>query len=290
MTPSVGQPDNLYKEFPPRWRNQLIPTSSRAAALAGLSTYTAIRPLGLLVRNLSWLAVSLFGPAILPTRSRPLDVPMGSAVLGDLVATLGQEVGSFDEVSVHRQRGDGRTGFALLLLKAGDPRAFVKLRRTDQDDALQRERDAIRTVTAFGPRQFKVPGVIGFGELQDWSFLALEPFAPAIHRTPSNPPIEMICVEIASALSRMPRPVSTPLHWLPMHGDFTPWNLRQLRQQLTLFDWEHVGWGPPGSDAALYQLTSHQLHLKTSHAMAIDDDARRYWLDQGRIRNKDYSE
>jgi hypothetical protein len=41
-----------------------------------------------------------------------------------------------------------------------------------------------------------------------------------------------------------------------MHGDFTPWNLRQLRGgALVLVDWENAGWAPPGADEVFYRAT-----------------------------------
>ena len=45
-----------------------------------------------------------------------------------------------------------------------------------------------------------------------------------------------------------------------MHGDFAPWNLRQLRGgSLALIDWEDAGFGPPGADEVFYQATSAAL-------------------------------
>lgn len=283
MPPPIALAGAQYKEFPPRWRNQKIPTSSRAAALAGLSTYTAIRPLGIIVRDLTWAAVSIFGPRILPSKSGPLGDTATVATFADLFEMLYTNVVPFDEVSVHRQRGEDRIGSALLLIRRGAPCAFVKFRRTDQADALHRERDAIEAITAFRPRQFQLAGVMGFGEHRGWSFLALEPLAPGRNRTPSRPSIADICSEITAGLGNISRPIETPSHWTPMHGDFTPWNLREIGKRLTLFDWEHASWGPPGSDAALYYLTSRVLHLRTTPTVDVSEETRSFWLSQGRI-------
>ena len=41
-----------------------------------------------------------------------------------------------------------------------------------------------------------------------------------------------------------------------MHGDFAPWNLRQLRGgSLVLVDWENAGWAPPRADEVFYRAT-----------------------------------
>ena len=42
-----------------------------------------------------------------------------------------------------------------------------------------------------------------------------------------------------------------------MHGDFTPWNLRQRRDgTLILVDWEDAAWAPPGADEVYYAATA----------------------------------
>ena len=279
---TVEGTQRLYKDFPPKWRNQSIPTSSKAAALAGLCTYTAIKPAGLIVQRASWWAVSLLGPSVLPTRSHPLELPIAPALREEFFSILRGDVGKFDELSIHRQRGQDRKGFALLLLRDGSPRAFVKIRPSENSGALFREDEALDLITKFRPRTFTAPATIATGEHGGWRFLALQPLASLIHRTPKRPPITDISEELEAALGKLSRPTSTPEHWLPMHGDLTPWNLRRVGNRLTLFDWEHVGWGPPGSDRTLYQLTSLRLHLTPIPNVEIDDEAHKFWVDRGR--------
>lgn len=272
-----------YKVFPPRWRNQWIPTSSKAAGLAGLCTYSAVRPLGRTVQRASLWAVSMFGAGILPGRTHSLALPVPVDVMTELFAIIQTEVVKFDELSVHRHRGEDRTGFAVLLLQAGIPQAFVKFRETDQATNLIHEEEALQLVVHSQPRTFSSPAVIGSGEFSGWRFLALEPLPPLMHKTPKRPPIAEIADEIQTALRTLHKPSSMADHWAPMHGDLTPWNLRMVRSSLSLFDWENVGWGPPGSDLTLYHLTSRQLGLRTSPGLMVDQEAYNFWVEQGRV-------
>ena len=274
-----------YKIFPPRWRNQWIPTSSRAAALAGLCTYSAVRPLARSVQRASWWAVSLFGPGILPGRRHALELPVPAEVMIELFAIIQTEVGKFDELSVHRHRGGDRTGFAVLLLRAGLPQAFVKIREAEANTLIM-EQEALELVAKSRPHTFSSPAAIGNGEFGGWQFLALEPLPPLIHKTPRNPPIARITDEIKATLATLRKPPSTPDHWTPMHGDLTPWNLRMVGKGLKLFDWEHVGWGPPGSDLTFYNLTSRQLHLRMTPGIEIDEEAHDFLVAQGRVEPK----
>jgi len=87
-----------------------------------------------------------------------------------------------------------------------------------------------------------------------------------------------------AALRTLPRRAETPPHWTPMHGDFTPWNLRRLDDgPLLLFDWEDAGWGPPGADEVLFQATEAALGRATDSGWAREE-ALAYW--QERLRAK----
>jgi hypothetical protein len=77
-----------------------------------------------------------------------------------------------------------------------------------------------------------------------------------LHRPPSEFNLPLLCSEIGRALRDLECVSSIPSHWEPMHGDLTPWNLRNLTDgSLYLFDWESAGWGPPGADEVLYRAT-----------------------------------
>jgi aminoglycoside phosphotransferase (APT) family kinase protein len=98
-----------------------------------------------------------------------------------------------------------------------------------------------------------VPEPIAWGMVAGWRFLACAPMGPGRHRPARMPPLQTIGEEIEAALGDQLRPAETPKHWRPMHGDFTPWNLRQMgRRDLVLIDWEEAGWGPPDADRVYY--------------------------------------
>lgn len=174
-----------------------------------------------------------------------------------------EQIGEFDGFALYLRRPAGRAGFSLLPLRAGDPVGLIKLKRGSRE-TLEHEYKALAAVVRFSPTSFEVPTPIAVGQEEEWNFLALTPLPPLPHRAPRFPPLALILREIAEALADLPRAADTPAHWRPMHGDFTPWNLRQLPgARLVLFDWENAGWGPPGADATLYRATLAALARQT---------------------------
>jgi aminoglycoside phosphotransferase (APT) family kinase protein len=64
-----------------------------------------------------------------------------------------------------------------------------------------------------------------------------------------------------------------------MHGDFTPWNLRQNGGHLSLIDWESVEWGPPLGDQVLYEAASLALSRR-SPSRSFNSEAAGFWLER----------
>jgi aminoglycoside phosphotransferase (APT) family kinase protein len=63
-----------------------------------------------------------------------------------------------------------------------------------------------------------------------------------------------------------------------MHGDFTPWNLRQMTDgALSLVDWEDAAWAPPLADLVYYQAAAGALHGRIPRWTAEHDEARSFW-------------
>ncbi len=72
-----------------------------------------------------------------------------------------------------------------------------------------------------------------------------------------------------------------PGHWRPMHGDFTPWNLRASGGgQLTLVDWEDAGWGPPRADEVLYRAVSGALTRRPVIGLGGAAEAVGFWAER----------
>jgi Phosphotransferase enzyme family len=250
----VANSTQRYKDFPPGWGHIKVPVSSRGAALAGLALYTPCRPRGLWAQRAAMACVAIFGPRALPGRSFPWTA-MSEMEWLELSDGWRRELGAFDDVAGYSRLQASRTGLALVLLHKGSPIAFVKLRQHDSV-SLTNERLAMEAIWSYRPRAFQVPQPLRSGSAAGWHYLAAAPLPRGLHRPPPNPPLAAILEEIDEALAGLPRPPEAPDHWRPMHGDFTPWNLRRLRGgSLVLIDWEEAGWGPPGADEVWYRAT-----------------------------------
>jgi aminoglycoside phosphotransferase (APT) family kinase protein len=187
-----------------------------------------------------------------------------------------EAVGPFDELAVHERIQVSRRGFAAVLLSEGRPVGFVKVRNGD-DAPLRNEHRALTLMDATSPASFDVPRPLGLASVGGWSFLLTSVLRPELHRVPTDPPIDEVAAEIQAGLASLPRPPETPEHWTPMHGDFTPWNLRQRRDgSLFLIDWEDAEWAPPRADVVYYQAVSTALRGPTK-APVTDEEARAFW-------------
>jgi len=276
-----------YKCFPPGWSHLHLPMSTRRGALAGLATYSACSSRALLAQRAAWLGVWLFGPRVLPGRAVRWIPAVPADVWSTMVDTWSRRFGPLDAIAGYERLQLTRPGLALVLLRRGTPVAFVKL-RDGAAPAWRREAEAMQMVWDAAPRSFVVTEPLGHGEVGDWSYIAAAPMPPSLHTPPESPPLGIITGDIARALSALTRPADTPSHWTPVHGDFTPWNLRRLGHSLYLIDWENVGWGPPGTDEVLYQATTYAIGGKavkpTPYAEAVA-----HWRDviQARVASND---
>ena len=273
-----------YKSFPPGWKHLMIPTSSRRAALAGLSLYAASRAPAVWGQRIAWAGVALFGPHILPGRARTW-TPIDADVWQELARRWRKELGPFDEVAGYRRTLSSRVGFAALLLWRGAPLAFVKLRpEGDAGHASNVEELALRMIEASWPRSFSAPRLLAAGVVGPWRYFCTSALPSRLHRAPSSPPLSEITAEIQAGLAALPRPTGTPSHWQGMHGDFTPWNLRQSGARMFLVDWEHAGWGPPNADEIGYRLAAALIGVSTGampwSPTPNDLEAIRFWAAQ----------
>ena len=273
--PSAGA---RYKDFPPGWGHLKIPVSSRAAALAGLALYAPCKRRGILAQKAAWVGVRLLGPAVLPGRSKTWRPPLEAEQWNVLLTKIQAVTGTFDAVAGYQRLQATRPGFGLLLLRDGGPVAFVKLRQ-GPDESFALEAGAHADVWRFAPRSFSVPEPLGVDHCCDWHFFAARALPPGLHRPADDPPLSVIVGEISEALGRLPPAADTPSHWRPMHGDFTPWNLRSLGGPLWLIDWEEAAWGPPGADEVLYRASSAALQGRSSD-FAASLETLQFWEQQ----------
>lgn len=265
-----------FKSFPPGRDYFRVPTSSRRAALAGLSLYGACKPAALWGQRTAWMAVELLGAWALPGRSAEWRPSMDEEQWVELRDTWRSRLGPFDSMAAYQRRQASRPGLALLLLRGGTPVAFVKV-RGNGGESLRDEADAHTAVWSFGPRSFSVPEPLLSGTTREWQWFATAPLPLGIHYPPADPPLDTILREVDAALADLPRPAGTPDHWRPMHGDFAPWNLRRIgRAAVALIDWERAGWGPPHADLVLYRATWAALRGRPA-ARSDALEAIRFW-------------
>jgi len=268
-----------FRSFPPGRGHLKIPTSSRRAARAGLALYAPCRPKGILIRWAAWQIVGVFGAHATPGRATEWRPPVPDRVWADLTDAWSDEVGPFDGLAVYERPQASRSGFAVLLLKAGDPQAFVRLRQNGEA-LLANEWRALDAIYRSNPTLFVVPQPLARGNLGGWRFLMTTALSSGLHRMPDQPPLSRILEDVRRGLSALQRPTGIPDTWEPMHGDFTPWNLRQCSDgSLFLIDWEDAGWAPAGSDEVLYRAVE-AVFSGTVPKGDLPVDAVRFWRER----------
>ena len=273
-----------YKSFPPRIGHLKIPTTSKKGARAALVLYSPCRWKGVLVRRVAWHLIGLVGPGALPGRARPWKQPLSQDDWHELMAAWAQAVPEPEQIAIYQRRQRSRSGFGVLLIRGGNPSAFVKIRRGLEASALENEFHFLTVAEHARPRTFATPTPLAFGKEGEWQYLVTSSLPVNLHHMPRRPPILDIVREIAAVFQSIPRPSAVPAHWVPMHGDFTPWNLREGRsRRLHLFDWEEAGWGPPGADSVLYEAVVSALRNKEP-SFEPYDEARSFWLRRMRVR------
>jgi hypothetical protein len=268
-----------YKQFPPFVGHIKIPASTRKAALASAMLYAPGRRLSMLFHRISLVYLKLAGPGLLPGAAQDWIPPMETETWRGLLAKLEGTVGRIDEFAIYERRQKARVGFTLLLLRDASPVAFVRVNR-DRHERFRREYEALALVRDARPRSFRAAAPIACGDHDAWSFLATSVLLASRHQVAAAPPVVAIAEEIRQALEPLPVPPGTPVHWQPMHGDFTPSNLRDVGSgELVLYDWEHVGWAPPGADEVMYRAAEAVLRGRDVR-LGEWPEARAYWSER----------
>jgi len=264
-----------FKRFPPKWEHLLIPMSSPAAARTGLTLYAPCRPLGQVAQAAALWAVRLGGVHALPGKAQPWEPPMGKETWQRCWGEW-RRLGAIDAVALYERPQPKRKGLAVLLMTGGTPVAFVKLRERSSGD-LSKERAVLTALGSVHQAVVWVPGLLAAGSVDGWDYIAMTALPGRRHRPPSRPDVEAVLRAVQPALATVPRPEGMPEHWQPMHGDFTPWNLREVPGLgLALVDWEDAGWGPPEADATLY--TAAEVVLgRAPQPSNLPEEAVAYW-------------
>lgn len=230
-----------FVRYPPGRANVWIPVGDARSAAAGLSLLTFSKPLPVLAQRTLHRAVLIAGPWLLPGRREEWEPPVDG--WDALLAEVAEAVGRVDGVALYLRPQSTRTGAAALLLRDGRPVGFLKVR-----EGLEREAGVLRLLD--GGDGFRAPVVLGEGP----SWLVMSAMEPVPARPARKVDVVDLTARIQRLLATLPKPPGTPGHWLPMHGDLTPWNLRRTRGRVPwLIDWEDAAWAPPGADEVYFR-------------------------------------
>ena len=155
---------------------------------------------------------------------------------------------------------------------------LVRIRRDPA--ALERERAISAAASARGTRRFRVPRLIGSGQIDGWHWVGYEAMSPRPH-APSYRLDNEGCAEISALVeATIPRAAGVPDHWRGAHGDLTPWNLRHGRGTTWLIDWEDAGMAPPHADAIYLRAVARALRPGPARPMRLRPEEREagaYW-------------
>lgn len=251
--------DAGFVRLPWRRRCTWVPTTDRVAATAGICLYPASGRWGVAAQSLTWSAVRLFGPRMLPGRRVNWQAPFSQDTWSQLVADWQSALGKFESVAIYSRPQESRAGCSFLLVGDSQPLAFVKVRPNAAE--LEVEHQVLTQLHSVAAKSFHVPDPVGAGEVDGWHWLALRPLPPHPHRPNRAVDPTSLGKEVRDLLRDVLQPDPTvPPHWTPMHGDMTPWNLRRVGTSTWLVDWEDAGWAPPDADEVYYEAVSSTLY------------------------------
>ncbi len=261
----------------PRNRPQLYAESARALAAAA-AYYAFARPEPRWRRRAAAAAAAIPVARRLVATRAPFELPCGAEVWGRLVAGLGGAVGRPRQWAYFRSPWSADRFGAFPLDGRGRVPAFVRVGRSLPGFAPETRTGA----------PFRVPRVLAEAAAGGWQARALQ----ALPRFHAAPVLDAAALRrVAAAIAEVTPPGQRPAGrtgWVAIHGDLTPWNLRQADGGLWLLDWERCGWGPSDADELYYRLA--ELSLSTAGAAELGaaaaaalpgrdlEDAARFWL------------
>lgn len=264
--------------LPPERRYLVLPTRDRRAVVTGLTLLSSCGRRALLLQSAARLAVRVAGSRVLPGPRESWTPPLDESSWAGLLSDWERELGPYDNLAVYQRPQASRAGLAVVPMRRGHPLAVIKV-RPDDDGLLGREIAVLRALggTVAGLR---VPRVRQVGEDRSgWRWLAMDVITTGVHRPVRLRRPQALDEQLTTRLSCvLPRPDRVPEHWRPMHGDLSPWNLRQDRRGSVLIDWEDATWGPPHADRVYFALSWHTALGGPAPIWApADDEARDHW-------------
>lgn len=271
----LGQvyPRTLFRRYPPALGHILLPEAPRSAAVQGSSLYTATRLRALIAHRGGRALLHLIGTAWLAAARRE-GMPISPESWAALLRSLRARGFPVTTVALHTRTQSERNGFSMLLIESTGVTAFVRVAELPVLDAECRALSLLETAQ---PGSFAFPRLLMRDTCGALSIAAYSVVLSGFHRPARRPPLGEIVSDIQRALAPLPRPQGTPLHWMPIHGDLTPWNLRECHGTVSLVDWEAVGWGPPHADEVLYAAAARALRLPEP-GVSWDEEAVTFWV------------
>jgi hypothetical protein len=215
-------------------------------------------PVKVLAQRVLYAGVRVVGPRLIPGERVAWTAPLPEDEWSALLQAWRDTAGGFDSLAMYLRPQAGRAGFAALLLDRGRAVAFARV-QIDRS-RIEREYLVMRQLSAARPSSFRVARPISWGETAGagWLLTSSVPNYPlgAVRSARTRRAVSAELSEIL--LGTLPRPEDVPDHWVPAHGDFSPWNLRtELTGTVRVIDWEDAGFAPPATDLLYGALTAH---------------------------------
>ena len=149
-----------------------VPRSSGRAAAAGLSMHSPCKPHVVFAQRALYGAVRFLGPRVLPGSRDTWDDPVPAETWEDFVGQWHSVFGDWDSAALYRRPQNGRSGFALLLLRDGRGAGFVRV--ATSAEAVRKEFDVMSGINAAHPSTFTVARPLDWGSTDGWAWLATE--------------------------------------------------------------------------------------------------------------------
>ncbi len=253
-------------------RRLLIPTSVGRGAAGAVATAMSCRASAVAAHHLAWCVARTTGSHLIPGKRQALDLPVAVRGVLDVVADV---VGGLDAFALLSRRQDHRGAHLILAFRDGSPITFCKIAGESSAVSFGVEQRCLTELSNAKRAPVIVPRLLVGGTAHGLQFTAMSALPPRPHRPfwgNVAPILEWLQLSLADVLPRV-----GPAHWVPMHGDFAPWNLRRLWfGSHTLFDYEDARYGPPSGDAVFWMVATATLKGQPlSHA--IDEESREFW-------------
>lgn len=247
-----------YTAFPPGTENLLLPLRDRTSARIGIESYPACKRRSSVVAAVARQLVTIAGAWAVPGRRLHWAPPPD--VQAELESFIRRSFPGGRVGPIILRRPAHRPGFTVGVVDGSVIAGVCKIRPA-ADAGVSREIAALDLVARARPEEFRVPTVIDVAVSDGWTMLALSSPARGPHGVVHSSRVPAIAEDVSRCLAGLESGETHHPEWVPVHGDFTPWNLRSFGDGPVLFDWENSGYGPVGSDLAWYDINAEAIGL-----------------------------